>query len=229
MAGKILVVEDDDGVRGLIRMTLEMDGYEVQEAIDGQQAEEALQKDFDLALLDIMLPGKDGMQLLPEFREKNIPVIFLTARGTVSDKVLGLKSGAEDYITKPFEPLELLARIQVVLRRNHKAETTEQKTDEILCYGNVTMNVSAHTVSLNQVLVGLTEKEFELLHFLLIHEGQALSREQILDQVWGYAYFGGTRTVDVHVSSLRSKLCLTNDLETVYKLGYRLRSRKEHA
>lgn len=247
----ILAVEDDEGVRGLIRLTLGMEGYQVIEAEDGLAAEEKMkQGGFDLVLLDIMLPGKDGYSLLPELLKMDIPVIFLTARSGLSDKVLGLKSGVEDYITKPFEPLELLARVQLVLKRqesikeartvmkgvasggaaglqttesqNGSSQMSAQKTT--ISYKDLVINVTAHTVLRNGEPAALTEKEYELLHFLVSHQGQALSREQILDAVWGYDYYGGTRTVDVHVSSLRSKLGLGKSLETVFKLGYRLKS-----
>lgn len=222
----VLVVEDDDGVRGLVRMTLEMEGYPVLEAADGNEGEEKINTGgFVLAILDIMLPGKDGYSLLPLLREKGIPVIFLTAKGTVSDRVLGLKAGADDYITKPFEPVELVARVEAVLRRSTAAPGTGSKSEgpEPLTYKNIILETDAHRVRKDGAEAALTEKEFELLLFFLQHQGQAFSRDQLLDSVWGYDYYGGTRTVDVHVSALRSKLDLTENLETVYKLGYRLR------
>ncbi|MEE3481022.1 MAG: response regulator transcription factor [Lachnospiraceae bacterium] len=222
----ILVVEDDDGVRGLIKMTLQMEGFPVTEAAGGNEGEEKIKEGgFALAILDIMLPGKDGYSLLPLLRERNVPVIFLTAKGTVSDRVLGLKAGADDYITKPFEPVELVARIEAVLRRSAGTPETGSKDEgrEPLSYKNIILEEDAHRVTEDGTPVALTEKEFALLSFLLQHQGQAFSREQLLDSVWSYDYFGGTRTVDVHVSALRSKLGLTEELETVYKLGYRLR------
>ena len=222
----VLVVEDDDGVRGLVRMTLEMEGYPVLEAADGNEGEEKINTSgFVLAILDIMLPGKDGYSLLPLLREKGIPVIFLTAKGTVSDRVLGLKAGADDYITKPFEPVELVARVEAVLRRSTAAPGTGSKSEgpEPLTYKNIFLETDAHRVRKDGAEAALTEKEFELLLFFLQHQGQAFSRDQLLGSVWGYDYYGGTRTVDVHVSALRSKLDLTENLETVYKLGYRLR------
>lgn len=222
----VLVVEDDDGVRGLVRMTLEMEGYPVLEAADGNEGEEKINTGgFVLAILDIMLPGKDGYSLLPLLREKGIPVIFLTAKGTVSDRVLGLKAGADDYITKPFEPVELMARVEAVLRRSTAAPGAGSKSEgpEPLTYKNIILETDAHRVRKDGAEAALTEKEFELLLFFLQHQGQAFSRDQLLGSVWGYDYYGGTRTVDVHVSALRSKLDLTENLETVYKLGYRLR------
>lgn len=219
---KILIVEDDDGVRSLLKLTLETGGYGVIECADGDEAAKAIPtENFDLALLDIMLPGRDGLSLLPLVRRRNLPVIFLTAKGSLSDRVSGLKMGADDYVTKPFEPLELLARVEAVLRRY---SAPVEKKQEILTYGSLHLNVSAHTVSLEGKPVELTEKEFELLEFFIRHPGQAFSREQLISNVWGYDFYGGTRTVDVHVSSLRGKLGLEKDLETVYKMGYRLRS-----
>ncbi len=222
----VLVVEDDDGVRGLVRMTLEMEGYPVLEAADGNEGEEKINTGrFVLAILDIMLPGKDGYSLLPLLREKGIPVIFLTAKGTVSDRVLGLKAGADDYITKPFEPVELVARVEAVLRRStaNPGTGSREEGQKPLSYKDIILETDAHRVRKDGAEAALTEKEFELLLFFLQHQGQAFSRDQLLGSVWGYDYYGGTRTVDVHVSALRSKLDLTENLETVYKLGYRLR------
>ena len=182
----ILIVEDDDSVRFLLKLTLQTGGYKVMECADWQEAAGVIPgASYDLALLDIMLPGRDGLSLLPLVRARNLPVIFLTAKGTLTDRVSGLKMGADDYVAKPFEPLELPARVEAVLRR-YTAEAGD--TPEILSYGVISLDATAHTVSMDGRPAELTEKEYALLEFFMRHPGQAFSREQLISSVWGYDY-----------------------------------------
>jgi two-component system, OmpR family, alkaline phosphatase synthesis response regulator PhoP len=177
---------------------------------------EAINKNaIDLAILDIMLPGKDGFSLIPEFLAKEIPVIFLTARNSVSDKVHGLEIGAEDYIIKPFEAVELIARVNVVLRRGKKA-IEEFQIDETI------INFKERKIIVEGKEVDTTNKEFELLEILIQNKNIALSRDKILELIWGYDFLGETRTVDVHIQKLRKKLKWENHIKTIFRYGYRL-------
>ena len=220
MRGKILVIEDEMAINDLISMNLEVTGYEVVSCLDGLEAEETLKKeaDFDLALVDIMLPGKDGFALLPELKAAGIPVIFLTALGAVADKVKGLRGGAEDYIVKPFEPVELLARIEVVLRRAGKSEMH-------LRYGDIQVDIEKHTALKNGMPVALTPKEFDVLVFFMRNPDVAITREQLLSNIWGFDFTGESRSVDIHVQQVRRKMGLQGKLITIPKLGYRLERR----
>lgn len=211
---KILIVDDEESIRELIKMNLELAGYECFEAKDGAEALDMLNNNYDLALLDIMLPVHNGYELAPSFIEKNIPVIFLSAKNATVDKVKGLKIGADDYITKPFESIELLARIESVLRRTNK-ESNEFK------YKNIVVNFDSRKVYLDNKEVELTNKEYELLEILIKNKNLALSREKLLEIVWDYEYAGDTRTIDMHIQKLRKKLNLEEDIVTVYKYGYR--------
>ncbi|AEB74759.1 response regulator transcription factor [Clostridium botulinum] len=213
---RILVVEDDLAIGDLIEINLQMSGYEVLKAIDGEEAKEVFDKeDIDLVLLDVMLPKIDGFQLIKYIKKKDIPVIFLTAKNSVIDKVKGLRLGADDYIVKPFENIELLARIEVVERRYNK-------DDKIIKFKNIEVDINKRIVKLNGDYVELTLKEFQLLLLFIKNKNIALSREQILNKVWGYDYVGETRTVDIHVNRLREKLDLRNNIKTIFKVGYRL-------
>lgn len=217
----ILIIEDDEHVACTIRATLEMAGHTCSRLPDGKNAKDLAESGrFDLILLDVMLPGEDGFSVMEQIKDAGTPVIFLTARQDVLDKVAGLKLGAEDYIVKPFEALELLARIEVVLRRYHKMEA-------VLSYGEIHVETEKHNVTFRGDAVSLTPKEFELLVFFMRHVDMAVTREQLLQTVWGYDYAGETRTVDLHVGQLRKKLGLTDALVTIPKLGYRLESRGE--
>ena len=217
----ILIIEDDEHVACTIRATLEMAGHTCSRLPDGNGAPElAGSGRFDLILLDVMLPGEDGFAVMEKLGDAGTPVIFLTARQDVLDKVAGLRLGAEDYIVKPFEALELLARIEVVLRRYHKMEAA-------LSYGGIHVETEKHNVTLHGSPVSLTPKEFDMLVFFMRHVDMAVTREQLLQTVWGYDYAGETRTVDLHVGQLRKKLGLTDALVTIPKLGYRLESRGE--
>ncbi|WP_373601173.1 response regulator transcription factor [Paraclostridium bifermentans] len=219
---KILIVDDEKSIRDLIDLTLTLENYTTFKASDGQMAYDMIESiDFDLILLDIMLPHIDGFELLSKIKHKNIPVIFLTAKSSVQDKVVGLKLGAEDYITKPFEPLELLARVEVILRRNNSFKDSQ---NSLLTYKNITISKCERVVKLNNKEITLTVKEFDLLVQFIENQNTVLSRDNILNSVWGYDYCGETRTVDMHIKQIREKLNLKHDLETVYKVGYKLRS-----
>ena len=212
---KILIVEDEELINNLIKENLILAGHQCKQIYDGSEARKAVQHThFDLILLDLMLPGCSGYDILPECG--NIPVIILTARDGLYDKVKGLNRGAEDYIVKPFEMLELIARVNVVLRRN----MTDRK--EIFTLGELCVDLQSHRVMAGEEEVSLTLKEYELLEYFIQNQNIALTREQLIEKVWGYDYEGDTRTVDVHVAMLRRKLNLGSKLTTVYKLGYRL-------
>ena len=213
---KILIVEDDQTTSKLIAASLSISGYESVPCFDGNEAVHMVRnEEFDLILLDIMLPGLDGFQVMEKIRETGTPVIFLTAMGDVSDRVKGLKSGAEDYIVKPFEPLELLARIEIVLRRFNR----EQKN---LSFRDITVNMEERSVRRGSEIIDLTPKEYDLLVLFLKHQNVALSRDKILMDVWECSANIETRTVDNHVQRLRKKLGLEDCLKTVFKVGYRL-------
>ena len=210
---KILIVEDDQTISKLIAASLSISGYESVPCFDGNEAVHMVRnEEFDLILLDIMLPGLDGFQVMEKIRETGTPVIFLTAMGDVSDRVKGLKSGAEDYIVKPFE---LLARIEIVLRRFNR----EQKN---LSFRDITVNMEERSVRRGSEIIDLTPKEYDLLVLFLKHQNGALSRDKILMDVWECSANIETRTVDNHVQRLRKKLGLEDCLKTVFKVGYRL-------
>lgn len=213
---KILVVEDEAPIRDLISINLQLVGYEVFTVEDGIMAEEFLEKQrVDLILLDVMIPGIDGFSLIEKIKKHNTPVIFVTAKESVLDRVKGLRLGADDYIIKPFETMELLARIEVVLRRYNK-------NDNHIKFKNIEVDTKQRIVKLNNEEIYLTIKEYELLILLLKNKNIALSREQILEKVWGFEYGGETRTVDIHIQRIREKLDLKNNIKTVFKVGYRL-------
>ncbi|AUM94547.1 MULTISPECIES: response regulator transcription factor [Clostridium] len=213
---KVLVVEDQIAIRELIAINLEMAGYEVTEASDGEMAVNYIENTyFDIILLDIMLPKLDGFSIISKIKGKGIPVIFVTAKDDVLDRVKGLKLGADDYITKPFESIELLARIEAVLRRCGKMEG-------IVKLKHLDIFPEQRLVKSKGEIIDITLKEYELLMLFIKNKNIALSREQILERVWGYDYFGETRTVDIHVLRIREKLNLKDCIKTVYKVGYRL-------
>ncbi|WP_405098081.1 response regulator YycF [Oceanobacillus sp. FSL H7-0719] len=207
MNQKILVVDDEQPIADIVKFNLEKEGYQVILAHDGDEAIRlALDEDPDLILLDIMLPNKDGNEVLREVRKtKTMPIIMLTAKDSEIDKVLGLELGADDYVTKPFSNRELIARVKANLRRQQIPEETEKPSKDIVI-GNLTVYPDAYTVSRNGVQIELTHREFELLHYLARHIGQVMTREHLLETVWGYDYFGDVRTVDVTVRRLREKI-----------------------
>ncbi|MDE6434140.1 MAG: response regulator transcription factor [Lachnospiraceae bacterium] len=213
---KILIVEDEEAISDLIRMNLIKAGYTCYTAFDGVTAADMMDKEhFDLALLDIMLPGINGYELLDYTKALEIPVIFITAMSELDDKVKGLKSGADDYITKPFEIVELLARVETVLRRYHKAADKIEILD-------VSIDIPSRVVIQNGEQVMLTMKEFELLLLFVRNKNIALYRETIYENVWESNYLGDSRTVDLHVQRLRKKLNWEDQIKAVYKVGYRL-------
>ena len=216
MKEKILIVDDEKEIADLIEVYLKNDGYEVYKFYNGSDALNCIdENDVDMAVLDVMLPDMDGFKVIEYIDKEETAVIFLTALQDVMDKVKGLKLGAEDYIVKPFETVELLARIEVVLRRKHKSNNT-------IHYGDITMNIDEHTVKKGDDYVSLTPKEFNILAFFLQNQDIALTRERLLATVWGYEFMGETRTVDIHVQQIRKKMGLHNKLVTIPKLGYRL-------
>ena len=215
---KILIVEDDDSIAGLMRMTLCKNGYHVETAPEGLAAARAVESAaYDLLLLDVMLPGLDGFELMDYLQEYQIPVIFITARAAVADRVKGLRMGADDYIVKPFDLSEFLARVEAVLRRYHKK-------DRFLCAGSVVIDTESRTVTRDGAEVSLTLKEYEMLLLFVRNPGVALYRETIYERVWDEPYYGDTRTVDLHVQRLRKKLNLSDEIQSVYKIGYRFKA-----
>ena len=224
MSKKILLVEDDKDIINLVKHYLEKEGYRTFEAADGVKGLDALKKEkIDLVVLDVMLPELNGIEVLKRIKgdtkTANIPVIMLTAKGEETDKIVGLELGADDYITKPFSPKELVARIKALLRRMEKPA---EKTDT-LKYGELIMDISRHEVKVKGKEIELTAKEFGLLEELLRNKGRVLTRDTLLNNVWGYDYFGNTRTVDVHIRRLREKMpLLEKSIITVKQLGYKL-------
>lgn len=213
---KILIVEDDENIALYIQTCLVMGDYDNEIAGDGLQAVNMINAgNYDLILLDIMLPGLDGFEVLKRTKEQGVPVIFLTAMQSIADKVKGLRLGAEDYIVKPFEALELLARIEVVLRRNRKVKN-------ILSYDDIEIDVMSHSATRNGEHIPLTPKEFEVLTYFVQHQDTVISREHLLAAIWGFEFVGETRTVDTHVQQVRRKMGLKGKLITVPKYGYKL-------
>nr|WP_127018015.1 response regulator transcription factor [Anoxybacter fermentans] len=224
MVVKILVVDDDPNIRQLLQMTFQVEGYEVILAEDGKKALEQFKKNpVDLVVLDLMLPEIDGWQVCRKLREESdIPIIMLTAKDDEVDTILGLKLGADDYVTKPFSPRELLARVEAVLRRVNQ---TDGNSKYILTYPGITIDQMKRQVKVDGKEVELSPKEFDILWELAHRPGQVYSREKLLDRVWGYDYFGTTRTVDVHIKRLRAKLEEVqpryNYIQTVWGVGYK--------
>lgn len=214
---RILIAEDEAAIARLVRTVLMDAGYRCVWASDGNQAADLLEQEpFDLALLDIMLPGADGYELLDYCKALEVPVIFLTARGEVEDRVRGLRRGAEDYLTKPFALPELLARVETVLRRCGKAEQVLRLEPDI------EIDPAARVVRKGGQPVALTAKEFDLLVLFVQNKNVALCRDRIFERVWNEEYLGDSRTVDLHVQRMRKKLGLEDRLTAVYKVGYRL-------
>lgn len=212
---RILIVEDEEAIANLIKMSLKSAGYFCDVSLDGQDGADKMQNGhYDLCLLDIMLPEIDGYELLEYAKSISLPVIFLTAKGETTDKVRGLRAGAEDYITKPFEVLELLARVENVLRRFNKMAQTIEVLDLMI-------DIASRTVTKKGVPLKLTYKEFDLLLLFVRNPNVALYRESIYEHVWDSTYMGDSRTIDLHVQRLRKKAGLEKNIESIYKVGYR--------
>jgi len=212
----ILVVEDEAAIADLLLLNLKLAGYIGSHIDDGDGILDAIALNKpDLIVLDVMLPGKSGFELMREIEPLGIPVIFLTAKDGIDDRVMGLKLGADDYVVKPFAAVELITRIETVLKRC-KTKETVYSIDDVEVY------MDEHLVLLDGERIELTSKEFTLLITLIQNKNVALSRDRLLELIWGYDYLGETRTVDVHIQKLRKKLRLENRINTVYKLGYRL-------
>ncbi len=213
---KILIVDDEKPICDLIDINLSAAGYQCRSVQDGLEAIDLIEKEkFDLILLDVMLPGADGFDIMEYIRPLKIPVIFITAKNDVRDKVKGLKLGAEDYLAKPFDVVELVARVEVVLRRFHKAE-------RILQAGDVTVDMEARKVTKAGKPVVLTNKEYGLLVLFIQNKNVALFKETLYEKVWEDEYFADSRTLELHVQRLRRKMGWENNLVAVYKVGYRL-------
>ncbi len=228
MPDKILVVDDELHIRELVKFNLMKEGFEVSEAGDGHAAVKMVRTEKpDLVILDLMLPGLDGLEVCRSLKGRRetaaIPIIMLTAKSEEIDKVIGLELGADDYLTKPFSTRELTARVKAVLRRSHK--DTSQVGEMVI--GELRLNFSRYEAYLGKEKLELTPKEYELIKLLSTNVGRVFTRDQLLEKIWGYEYFGDTRTVDVHVRHLRAKLAqdteIADAIETVRGVGYRFR------
>lgn len=220
MMTQILVVEDERPISNLIAVNLRKAGYACDCVFDGMAAADALEeKSYDLILLDVMLPEVDGYELMNYIAPLGIPTIFLTARASVQDRVRGLKLGADDYLTKPFEIIELLARVETVLRRYHK-------TERMIMIHDLVIDTASRSVSREGEIISLTKKEYDLLLLFVRNKNIALYRETIYEHIWGGEYLGDSRTVDLHVQRLRKKVGWEDKITAVYKVGYRLEDSK---
>ena len=223
---KILIVDDDVNICELLRLYLEKEGFVTSVVNNGSEAIDAFNTAIpDLVLLDIMLPGLDGWQICREIRKTSAtPIIMLTAKGEIFDKVLGLELGADDYIVKPFEPKEVIARIKAVLRRSAPLQTSQQETNKIVTYDKLSINLTNYELKINGEYVDAPPKELELIYHLASNPNRVYTRDQLLDEVWGFEYYGNSRTVDVHVKRLREKLEGVSDqweLRTIWGVGYK--------
>lgn len=230
MANKILVVDDDLNICELLKLYLENDGYVVFTANDGQEAVEVFQnKTPDLVLLDIMLPKKDGWQVCREIRKtSSAPIIMLTAKGETFDKVLGLELGADDYVVKPFDAKEVMARVKAVLRRTTGESESTENEKKVVIYDNLEINIQNYEMKVKGVPVDTPPKELELIYHFASNPNRVYTRDQLLDEVWGFDYYGDSRTVDVHVKRLREKLEGVSDkwcLKTVWGVGYKFETK----
>ncbi len=223
MPQKILVVDDEADLSKLVAHHLQKEGFEPVCVANGSDALKILSKQpVSLVILDVMMPGEDGLQVCRKLRAKeetaSVPILFLTAKEEESDKIVGLELGADDYVTKPFSPKELMARVKALLRRSERKESAVSYS-----YRDLVMDIARHEVRVSDKRVTLTAKEFALLEHLLKSRGKVLTRDYLLNTIWGYDYFGTTRTVDVHIRRLREKIpLLTDAIETVPSLGYKL-------
>lgn len=231
---KVLIVDDDPNISELLRLYFEKDGFTVSSCLDGDKATAAFDEaNPDIVILDLMLPGRDGYDILRDIRKaSSVPVIMLTARGDTLDKVVGLELGADDYVQKPFEPKELIARVKAVLRRSESTGDSEKREKDSSAdvdrveYAGLMVDKSRYTVIVNGSEVDMPPKELELLFFLATHPNRVFTREQLLENVWGYDFYGESRTVDVHVKRIREKIDASGDhgayqIKTVWGVGYK--------
>ncbi len=228
MTRRILIVEDEAGLLMTLSDRLEAEGYRVETAENGLEGfQMASERSYDLIILDIMLPGKTGFDICRDLRAQGIyqPILMLTAKGEVTDKVVGLRLGADDYLTKPFEMIELHARIEALLRRTQPAGIEEHHAPDAYHFGDITINIKRAEVTRNGKMLDLSAQEFRLLRFFMLHAGETLSRQLLLDEVWGYDTMPSTRTIDVHVAWLRQKIEPNprhpSRILTIHKLGYK--------
>jgi len=225
---KILVVDDDMEICNLIEMFLKREKFQVVKAYDGKEAIEKFKEEMPrLVILDIMLPKIDGYDVCREIKQiSNVPIIMLTAKGETFDKVLGLRLGADDYIVKPFDPEEVIARIRAILRR---VSPNDYRRDEQLIFPNLSINMNDFTIKIIDKVIQLPRKEMELLYFLASQPNRLFTREQLIEQIWGYDFLGETRTVDVHIKRLREKLKTVEEnyeIKTVWGVGYKFEVKK---
>ncbi len=238
---KVLVVDDDQAILTLLKYNLTKEGYEVETAIDGQEAlDTALSVSFDFILLDIMLPKLDGIEVTKKLRQEKVttPIIMLTARDEETDKIIGLELGADDYITKPFSPREVIARLKAIGRRvtpanDHAQSDDLQENEELYTFQDFSIDLTNYTVTVGDQKVSLTPKEFELLAYFVKRPDRVLSRENLLNGVWGYDYVGQTRMVDMHVSHLREKIekdpSHPTNIQTVRGFGYKFEGKLDES
>ena len=226
---KVLVIDDDKNICEILKIYLTSEGYEVLFAYDGSEGINIAKKENpNLILLDIMLPVISGWEVCKLLRQfTNVPIIMLTAMDTIENKIEGLNIGADDYVVKPFEPKEVIARVNAHIRRQNADDTSNDSQSEGLAkFDNISIDIEKYEVKLNDKIVsGLKPKEVQLMYFLLTNKNQVFSRETLLEKVWGYEYFGGTRTVDVHIKSIREKLFSENqkwEIKTIWNVGYKL-------
>ena len=224
---KVLIVDDDEHIVELIKLYMDKEGFDTVTANNGKKAVELFKSEAPaIVILDVMMPEMDGWQVCREIRRvSNIPILMLTAKGETFDKVLGLELGADDYMVKPFEPKELLARVKAVLRRS---DTKESNAENEIVFPNLTINLSNYELKINGNIVEVPPKELELLYFLASNPNRVFTREQLLEEVWGFDYFGDSRTVDVHIKRLREKLEGVEanwQLKTVWGVGYKFEVR----
>ncbi|MDN5352942.1 MAG: hypothetical protein PWQ12_1863 [Clostridiales bacterium] len=231
MAEKILVVDDEPILLKGLKFSLEQEGYEIETSMDGKEAyDKILNNTYDAIILDLMLPSMDGLEICKKVREKSmVPILMLTAKDDDSSKVLGLEYGADDYITKPFNMLELKARIKAILRRVQLSD--QGSATGVLHIGDFSINTLGRKVTVNNQQVNLTAKEFDLLLLLVMNEDKVYSREELLETIWGYEYFGDVRTVDVHIRRLREKIEVNSSqpeyILTKWGVGYYFKNRKK--
>ena len=231
MADKILVVDDDLNISELLKLYLENEGYLVFTAHDGQEAVDTFRdKSPDLVLLDIMLPKFDGWQVCREIRKtSSAPIIMLTAKGETFDKVLGLELGADDYVVKPFDAKEVMARVKAVLRRTKGTGESDENEKKTVVFDKLEINITNYEMKVNGVAVDTPPKELELIYHFASNPNRVYTRDQLLDEVWGFDYYGDSRTVDVHVKRLREKLEGVSDkweLRTVWGVGYKFETKE---